>query len=99
MNMPPRSHHATYRLLEKKQLQDAYIRPCCLCTGHMTFALNEHSHLGHRGWEMAPSWAINMRIMTPPSSVQSERVQDRGESHRSLCEFDPGQPGSKGQDR
>ncbi|HMH24207.1 MAG TPA: branched-chain-amino-acid transaminase [Puia sp.] len=56
---------ATYRLLEKNNLQDAYIRPLVYAPANMTFSLNDHSHTAIEVWEMAPFLGDKLlRIMT-----------------------------------
>src|SRR5882762_4192270 len=56
---------ATYRLLEKNNLQDAYIRPLVYAPANMTFGLNDHSHVAIEVWEMAPFLGDKLlRIMT-----------------------------------
>ena len=56
---------ATYKLLEKNKLQDAYIRPLIYAPANMTFALNDHSYVVIEAWEMAPFLGDKLlRIMT-----------------------------------
>lgn len=45
---------ATYTLLEKNDLQDAYIRPVVYAPANMTFARNHTSYIMIAVWEMAP---------------------------------------------
>jgi len=44
----------TYAVLEKNNLQDAYIRPVVYAPANMTFAKNEKSYLVIEAWQMAP---------------------------------------------
>jgi len=59
MNMPYRytSHElirATYEILERNSLQDAYIRPVVYAPTNMSFVRNEESFTVIQVWEMAP---------------------------------------------
>ena len=45
---------ATYELLAKNTLQDAYIRPLVYAPANMSFARNTESHIMIAVWEMAP---------------------------------------------
>ncbi len=45
---------ATYEVLEKNQLQDAYIRPLVYAPANMSFNLNETSFTTIQTWAMAP---------------------------------------------
>lgn len=45
---------ATYRLLEKNNLQDAYIRPVVYAPANMGFVKNEKSFIVIEVWQMAP---------------------------------------------
>ena len=45
---------ATYSVLEKNQLQDAYIRPLVYAPANMSFSPNDVSHIVIETWEMAP---------------------------------------------
>jgi branched-chain amino acid aminotransferase len=45
---------ATYALLEKNKLQDAYIRPLVYAPANMSFVRNTLSHIAIAVWEMAP---------------------------------------------
>jgi branched-chain amino acid aminotransferase len=45
---------ATYAILERNQLQDAYIRPVVYAPANMSFNLNENSYTVIQAWEMAP---------------------------------------------
>jgi len=45
---------ATYAVLEKNNLQDAYIRPLVYAPANMSFAPNEESYIVIETWEMAP---------------------------------------------
>src|SRR5450432_4395846 len=44
----------TYQVLEKNDLQDAYIRPLVYAPANMSFSRNERSHIAIETWEMAP---------------------------------------------
>ena len=59
MNMPYKwtweeLTEATYQVLEKNNLQDAYIRPLVYAPANMSFSLNEESYIVIETWEMAP---------------------------------------------
>jgi branched-chain amino acid aminotransferase len=55
----------TYQVLEKNNLQDAYIRPLVYAPANMTFSRNERSHIAIETWEMAPFLGDKLlRIMT-----------------------------------
>ena len=45
---------ATYRVLAKNNLQNAYIRPLVYCPANMSFVPNTESHIVIAVWEMAP---------------------------------------------
>jgi branched-chain amino acid aminotransferase len=45
---------ATYLLLKKNNIQDAYIRPLVFAPPNMTFNLNTHSHIMIAVWKMEP---------------------------------------------
>lgn len=45
---------ATYQVLEKNNLQDAYIRPLVYAPANMTFNLNTKSFIAIEAWEMQP---------------------------------------------
>lgn len=45
---------ATYEVLDKNNLQDAYIRPLVYAPANMSFARNNESHIMIAVWEMAP---------------------------------------------
>lgn len=45
---------ATYELLDRNQLQDAYIRPVIYAPANMSFNLNTESFIVIEAWEMAP---------------------------------------------
>src|SRR5207245_1381286 len=45
---------ATYEVLERNNLQDAYIRPLVYAPANMTFNRNTESHIVIETWEMAP---------------------------------------------
>ncbi|MES2647335.1 MAG: branched-chain-amino-acid transaminase [Bacteroidota bacterium] len=56
---------ATYEVLEKNNLQDAYIRPLIYCPANMSFSLNTESFITIQAWEMAPFLGDKLlRIMT-----------------------------------
>jgi branched-chain amino acid aminotransferase len=56
---------ATYRLLEKNNFQDAYIRPLVYSPANMSFVQNDHSDIAIEVWEMAPFFGEKLlRIMT-----------------------------------
>ncbi|MEJ7739923.1 MAG: branched-chain amino acid transaminase [Chitinophagaceae bacterium] len=56
---------ATYALLEKNNLQDAYIRPLVYAPANMGFVQNTTSHVMIAVWKMAPFFGENLlRVMT-----------------------------------
>lgn len=56
---------ATYTLLERNNLQDAYIRPLVYAPANMSFSLNASSHIMIAVWEMAPFFGEKLlRVMT-----------------------------------
>ncbi|MEO6316151.1 MAG: branched-chain amino acid transaminase [Chitinophagaceae bacterium] len=56
---------ATYELLERNNLQDAYIRPLVYAPANMSFVKNTLSHLTIQAWEMAPFLGDKLlRVMT-----------------------------------
>jgi len=56
---------ATYQVLEKNGLQDAYIRPLVYAPANMSFNLNSQSHIAIETWEMAPFLGDKLlRVMT-----------------------------------
>ncbi|CAN5473261.1 branched-chain amino acid transaminase [soil metagenome] len=56
---------ATYEVLDKNNLQDAYIRPLVYCPANMSFNLNTESFITIETWEMAPFLGEKLlRIMT-----------------------------------
>ena len=56
---------ASYAVLEKNNLQDAYIRPLIYCPANMSFNLNTESFITIEAWEMAPFLGDKLlRIMT-----------------------------------
>ena len=56
---------ATYEVLERNKLQDAYIRPLVYCPANMSFNLNTESYISIEAWEMAPFLGEKLlRIMT-----------------------------------
>ena len=56
---------ATYEVLEKNNLQDAYVRPLIYCPANMSFNLNTESFITIEAWEMAPFLGEKLlRIMT-----------------------------------
>jgi branched-chain amino acid aminotransferase len=55
----------TYQVLEKNDLQDAYIRPLVYAPANMSFSRNERSHIAIKVWEMAPFLGDKLlRVMT-----------------------------------
>jgi branched-chain amino acid aminotransferase len=55
----------TYQVLEKNNLQDAYIRPLVYAPANMTFNRNDRSHIAIETWEMAPFLGDQLlRVMT-----------------------------------
>jgi branched-chain amino acid aminotransferase len=65
----------TYQVLERNNLQDAYIRPLVYAPANMSFVRNQHSHIAVMTWEMAPFLGEKLlRVMT--SSFQ--RPNPRG---------------------
>jgi branched-chain amino acid aminotransferase len=55
----------TYEVLEKNNLQDAYIRPLVYAPANMSFNRNEISHTTIQTWEMAPFLGEKLlRVMT-----------------------------------
>ena len=59
MNMPYQANNdtlirATYEVLERNNLQDAYIRPLVYAPANMSFSRNTESHIAIQVWEMAP---------------------------------------------
>ena len=66
---------ATYELLKRNNLQDAYIRPLVYAPANMSFVKNTVSHITIQVWEMAPFLGEKLlRVMT--SSFQ--RPNPRG---------------------
>jgi branched-chain amino acid aminotransferase len=56
---------ATYAVLEKNNLQDAYIRPVVYAPANMSFALNTESFIVIEAWAMAPFLGEKLlRVMT-----------------------------------
>ena len=56
---------ATYQVLEKNNLQDAYIRPVVYAPANMSFAKNTESYISIAVWEMAPFLGDKLiRVMT-----------------------------------
>ena|ERR1700730_7865179 len=56
---------ATYEVLAKNNLQDAYIRPLVYVPANMSFSLNKESHLLIAVWVMQPFFGEKlMRVMT-----------------------------------
>ena len=45
---------ATYEILEKNNLQDAYIRPLVYAPANMSFVLNKESFITLEAWQMSP---------------------------------------------
>ena len=48
---------ATYEVLKKNNLQDAYIRPLVFAPANMSFVENTASYITIQAWEMQPFWA------------------------------------------
>ncbi len=65
----------TYELLQRNNLQDAYIRPVVYAPANMSFALNTESFLVIEAWEMAP-FLGDKRLKVMTSSF--ERPNPRG---------------------
>ncbi len=56
---------ATYEVLKRNNLQDAYIRPLVYAPANMSFNLNTVSHITIQAWEMAPFLGDKLlRVMT-----------------------------------
>jgi len=56
---------ATYEILEKNKLQDAYIRPVVFAPANMSFAINTESFITIQAWEMQPFLGEKLlRVMT-----------------------------------
>ena len=56
---------ATYELLKRNNLQDAYIRPLVYAPANMSFVKNTISHIAIEVWEMAPFLGNKLlRVMT-----------------------------------
>jgi branched-chain amino acid aminotransferase len=56
---------ATYQVLERNNLKDAYIRPLVYLPANMSFNLNTESHLVIAAWEMQPFLGDKLiRLMT-----------------------------------
>jgi branched-chain amino acid aminotransferase len=56
---------ATYEVLKRNNLQDAYIRPLVYAPANMSFNQNTASHITIQAWEMAPFLGDKLlRIMT-----------------------------------
>jgi branched-chain amino acid aminotransferase len=56
---------ATYEVLKKNNLQDAYIRPVVYAPANMSFTKNEKSFIVIEAWEMAPFLGDKLiRVMT-----------------------------------
>ncbi len=56
---------ATYEVLKKNQLQDAYIRPIVYAPANMTFSINTESFIAIEAWEMDPFLGDKLlRVMT-----------------------------------
>ena len=56
---------ATYEVLKKNNLQDAYIRPVIYAPANMSFNLNTESFIVIQAWEMAPFLGDKLlRVMT-----------------------------------
>ena len=56
---------ATYEILDKNNLQDAYIRPVVFAPANMSFVENTISHITIQAWEMQPFLGDKLlRVMT-----------------------------------
>ncbi len=56
---------ATYEVLQRNQLQDAYIRPLVYAPANMSFNVNTESYIVIEAWEMAPFLGDKLlRVMT-----------------------------------
>lgn len=56
---------ATYEVLKRNNLQDAYIRPLVYAPANMSFVKNTISHITIQAWEMAPFLGDKLlRVMT-----------------------------------
>jgi len=56
---------ATYEVLKRNNLQDAYIRPLVYAPANMSFVKNSASHIAIQVWEMAPFLGEKLlRVMT-----------------------------------
>lgn len=56
---------ATYEVLKRNQIQDAYIRPVVFAPANMSFNLNTESFIVIQAWEMAPFLGDKLiRVMT-----------------------------------
>lgn len=56
---------ATYEVLRRNQLQDAYIRPVVYAPANMSFNVNTESYIVIEAWEMAPFLGDKLlRVMT-----------------------------------
>lgn len=56
---------ATYEVLKRNNLQDAYIRPLVYAPANMSFVKNTVSHIAIQTWEMAPFLGDKLlRVMT-----------------------------------
>jgi branched-chain amino acid aminotransferase len=56
---------ATYEILKRNNLQDAYIRPVVFAPANMSFALNTESFITIQAWEMQPFLGEKLlRVMT-----------------------------------
>ena len=70
LNLPYEYHAdeliaATYEVLKRNNLQDAYIRPLVYAPANMSFAKNTLSHITIQAWEMAPFLGDKLlRVMT-----------------------------------
>jgi branched-chain amino acid aminotransferase len=76
---------ATYELLERNKIQDAYIRPVVYAPANMSFNRNTESHIFIEVWEMAPFLGEKLlKVMT--SSFQRPnpkgfRIQAKAAGH------------------
>ena len=76
---------ATYEVLKRNNIQDAYIRPVVYAPANMSFAVNTQSFIVIETWEMAPFLGDKLlRVMT--SSFQRPnpkgfKIEAKGKWH------------------
>ncbi len=89
---------ATYKVLEKNNLQDAYIRPVVYAPANMSFNQNKESFLVIEAWKMEPFLGEKLlRVMTSSferPNPKGFKIDAKASGHyvNSIL----GQPGSKG---